>query len=207
MTRKIKTILFSSLLLAISIILLLVFFVFIKPQKSNLPLSILTSNISLQKGQINYNFYTLSHQDAQLEFEMSKDNIVEINKDYIKGINSGIVEITITAKYDKRQAKSSFTVYVYESGYTYSVIPRENCNYSNNKLILESSHCQFRVELYDQLGNTLDSDFTYQVTNEATLSIQFGTFLLTTYNNCQIQITYSEIDFIVSINAELLQTN
>lgn len=203
MTKKIKTILFSSVLLAISVILLLVFFVFLKPQKDNLPLSILASDISLNKNETVSNFYTLSHEDATLEFVVSKENVVEINKDYIKGINAGVVKVTIIAKLDDSQAEATFTVSVYESGYTFSVITLDNCSFSDSTLTIQSFPCQFRVEVYDRLGQTVDSPFTYSANNGANLTMQFNTFLLTASDNCQVQISYSEINFIATIDVEI----
>ncbi len=200
MSKKTRTILFSFTLLAISLILLLAFF--FTQQPSNIqPLNIFASEKHIQKGESIYNFYTVSHKDAVLSFEVNKEGIIEINTNFIKGKKAGVVEVTITATLNDQETQTSFKIYVYENEFSCDIIPQSNCSFSGSVLSMTANICQFKVTLYDNLGQViLDSTCSYSATNDATIIYEFNTFLLSAQENCEVTINYYNLNIKITFS-------
>ncbi len=128
MTKRASSLLISLFMLALSIGLLLLYFLF-KDDSVFTPLTMNGSNISLKVGQSVYNYYTISNENAEISFEVSKDNIIEIDEEKITGINAGEVTVTLTATLEGQLAKTQIDVAVYNDGYSFILSPVENCDF------------------------------------------------------------------------------
>lgn len=204
MTKKTITILASLFILAISFFLLLIFFAFNRHSfnnntKDNLILS--ANNLTLNIGDVVYNYFDVSEDNAQITITTNNNNIIEINKEYIRGLEVGNVTVTIMAEYNGLHAKQSFLVIVKKDDYSFNIIPISSCSYENNNIYLLSQVCQFRIEVFDFYGKRLDN-LTYQInsTNDSKFYMELSNFILITNSNCLITIYIPEIEKAFNIN-------
>ena len=204
MTKKTITILASLFILAISFFLLLIFFAFNSHSfnnntKDNLILS--ANNLTLNIGDVVYNYFDVSEDNAQITITTNNNNIIEINKEYIRGLEVGNVTVTIMAEYNGLHAKQSFLVIVKKDDYSFNIIPISSCSYENNNIYLLSQVCQFRIEVFDFYGKRLDN-LTYQInsTNDSKFYMELSNFILITNSNCLITIYIPEIEKAFNIN-------
>ena len=204
MTKKTITILASLFILAISFFLLLIFFAFNRHSfnnntKDNLILS--ANNLTLNIGDVVYNYFDVSEDNAQITITTNNNNIIEINKEYIRGLEVGNVTVTIMAEYNGLHAKQSFLVIVKKDDYSFNIIPISSCSYENNNIYLLSQVCQFSIEVFDFYGKRLDN-LTYQInsTNDSKFYMELSNFILITYSNCLITIYIPEIEKTFNIN-------
>ncbi len=204
MTKKTITILASLFILAISFFLLLIFFAFNSHSfnnntKDNLILS--ANNLTLNIGDVVYNYFDVSEDNAQITITTNNNNIIEINKEYIRGLEVGNVTVTIMAEYNGLHAKQSFLVIVKKDDYSFNIIPISSCSYENNNIYLLSQVCQFRIEVFDFYGKRLDN-LTYQInsTNDSKFYMELSNFILITNSNCLITIYIPEIEKTFNIN-------
>ena len=204
MTKKTITILASLFILAISFFLLLIFFAFNSHSfnnntKDNLILS--ANNLTLNIGDVVYNYFDVSEDNAQITITTNNNNIIEINKEYIRGLEVGNVTVTIMAEYNGLHAKQSFLVIVKNDDYSFNIIPISSCSYENNNIYLLSQVCQFRIEVFDFYGKRLDN-LTYQInsTNDSKFYMELSNFILITNSNCLITIYIPEIEKTFNIN-------
>ena len=128
MTKRASSLLISLFMLALSVGLLLLYFLY-KDDGVFTPLTMNVNNISLKVGQSVYNYYTISNENAEISFEVSKDNIIEIDEEKITGINAGEVTVTLTATLEGQLAKTQIDVAVYNDGYSFILSPVENCDF------------------------------------------------------------------------------
>jgi len=179
MSKKLITIISSISLLAISTILLLVFFVFNKSPNENTPLFITANDITLTKNESKYNFFSVSKQNATIDFEVDKENIIEINENYVKGLKAGVVCLTIKAQLEDEFTQVQISITVCDNGYSYTITPYDGCQVNENKLTLEKSPCQFKVSVFDELGQIVSNkNSNYSASNEALITYQFNIFML-----------------------------
>ena len=204
MTKKTITILASLFILAISFFLLLIFFAFNSHSfnnntKDNLILS--ANNLTLNIGDVVYNYFDVSEDNAQITITTNNNNIIEINKEYIRGLEVGNVTVTIMAEYNGLHAKQSFLVIVKNDDYSFNIIPISSCSYENNNIYLLSQVCQFSIEVFDFYGKRLDN-LTYQInsTNDSKFYMELSNFILITNSNCLITIYIPEIEKAFNIN-------
>lgn len=204
MTKKTITILASLFILAISFFLLLIFFAFNSHSfnnntKDNLILS--ANNLTLNIGDVVYNYFDVSEDNAQITITTNNNNIIEINKEYIRGLEVGNVTVTIMAEYNGLHAKQSFLVIVKKDDYSFNIIPISSCSYENNNIYLLSQVCQFGIEVFDFYGKRLDN-LTYQInsTNDSKFYMELSNFILITNSNCLITIYIPEIEKTFNIN-------
>lgn len=204
MTKKTITILASLFILAISFFLLLIFFAFNRHSfnnntKDNLILS--ANNLTLNIGDVVYNYFDVSEDNAQITITTNNNNIIEINKEYIRGLEVGNVTVTIMAEYNGLHAKQSFLVIVKKDDYSFNIIPISSCSYENNNIYLLSQVCQFSIEVFDFYGKRLDN-LTYQInsTNDSKFYMELSNFILITNSNCLITIYIPEIEKTFNIN-------
>lgn len=120
-------------MLLVSIILLLIYFIF-KPSYASLTFK--ASNVTLYVGQSVYNFYEIS-EEAELTFEVSDNNIIDINSERILALNIGSVSVNILAKIDDQIYKTTFNVTVLNYTYSFKIDAIEGCKYKDNIIFLQ----------------------------------------------------------------------
>lgn len=147
MTKRAISLLTSLIMLLVSIFLLLCYFVF-KTDKITLHLN--ANNVTLYVGQSVYNYYEVTDSNANIAFEVSEGNIIDINSDRILGLNAGKVTVDIIAKLENLSYSTSIEVTVLSNSYTYSINPIENCIYQNGVLYSYEDDNLFTVDVFDK---------------------------------------------------------
>lgn len=203
MTKRVFSILISLLLLSISIGLLITYFVFNSDKDEFKPLSLLCNNISIFVGDCFYNFYQISHEGASIVFDVSKENIIQVDSEKIVGLNAGQVDVTLTATFENQMAKTKMQVTVLNEDYTFLITPIQNCYYDDKTLFLNNDICLFQIDIFDQLNNKLEN-LSCQVTtsNNALIYQQIYLFQLYSPANSTIVFYYEEIDSSIVINVK-----
>lgn len=202
MNKRTSSILVSLFLLFISIGLLLVYFVFKDKNNDKVsPLSLFANDQILYVGEDVYNFYSVSDKNALIEFDVSKQNIISVNKDKISGISAGEVYLTITATLNRETTKTQLKVTVLNHDYTINIMPEMSCYFQNNTLFINADVCQFQLNVFDRLNNKIDNlNYLIQTTNDAAIERNFLSFQLYSTQNCQVIFIFEDIDFQVTIN-------
>ncbi len=200
MNKRVSSLLISLLFLALSTILLLVYFIF-NNDSENSPLSLYGNDISLQVGESVYNYYQVSNKDAEISFYIDKEGIISIDKNKITGVNAGEVCVNLTAKYQNQISKTQINVKVYNDNYTIQLNTIENCYFEDSTLFMTSNVCAFQLEVFDKLNNKIDNlKFRINTTNSAQIIQNLFVFQLKSEKNCTISISLEEIDFNIVIN-------
>lgn len=139
MTKKVRSILFSLCLLAISLTLMLVFFVFKNNNKEalNEPINITTSNVDTN---------------------------------------------------------------VSNNSYTYTLTSVENCYIEKNTIYKTSEICQFKIILYDNLGQ-ITEELTPQIISNFSgcIEFQFGNILINSLEEFELTVIYDTIDLSIKL--------
>lgn len=202
MTKKTATIILSLVLLAISTSLLLLFFIFSNQNSKNeKPLTIFAKDLEISIGNKICNYFSISEENVDVQFFLDKPNIIEINENYIKGLELGSVKVTIKAFNEEQQSQTTFQVTVVNDGFSYEIVPISNCKVENqNNLLINQNNCQFSLNILDQYGNNLENlKYQYTISNNAELYYEFNHFILITSSNCVITLNYYEINFSIKI--------
>ena len=125
-------------------------------------LTLSARNITLKIGQSVYNFYQLSDDNATLSFEVSEENIVDINNERIVGLKAGKVTLFITATTSNQMARDSIEIVVVNSSYSYLIAPSQNCEFNDNTLYMTDIFCSFTLEIFDMYGQVvLEPKYNY----------------------------------------------
>ena len=194
MTKKAKTFYLCLFSVALSCILLLIFFMFgqTSPPIINDALTLSATDFSLYVEEIKTDFYTVSNKDAKIEFEYD-DTIVYIDKNKIQGLKAGKTDVIIKASLYNLVEQTSITVTICEKSYHYEIIPTENCSYQDGVIISIDNACQFSLNIYDCFGNKI-KDPLLQFSSDETFDIdyQFGQVYIYCEKDC---IIYVETNF------------
>ncbi len=195
MTKRILSIITSLALLAISSILLIVYFAF-GGDSSTSTLTLSARNITLKVGQSVYNFYQLSDDNATLSFEVSEENIVDINNERIVGLKAGKVTLFITATTSNQMARDSIEIVVVNSSYSYLITPSQNCEFNDNTLYMTDIFCSFTLEVFDMYGQVvLEPKYNYSSNEEVEFFREFRYFTLVAEKDCMVTLDFYEINF------------
>ena len=189
-------------MLAISIVLLLIFVVF--QNKPANQLNCYANDISLCKNEIVYSFYEVSDNRAEIYFEVDKENIIEINDVYVKGLQAGEVKVTIKASYNDEVCVDEFVVKVYAETFNIKFKPISNCSFYDNTLHATANTFQFSFEVYDALNREVEN-LPFEILTDSEVSIvkNFYTIMVTSNKNCDLHIKFNEISFDVHLTAIL----
>lgn len=195
MTKRILSIITSLALLAISSILLIVYFAF-GGDSSTSTLTLSARNITLKVGQSVYNFYQLSDDNATLSFEVSEENIIDINNERIVGLKAGKVTLFITATTSNQTARDSIEIVVLNSSYSYLITPSQNCEFNDNTLYMTNIFCSFTLEIFDIYGQVvLEPKYNYSSNEEVEFFREFRYFTLVAEKDCMVTLDFYEINF------------
>lgn len=203
MTKRLKTILITFILLAVSISLLLTFFIFNNQEKKMpLPFVLNTKNITLQVGQVVEDFYSISDKEAQIEFEVENPGKIKIDKNQIVGLNAGSTKVTIIARNETNQEKSDFTVNVLNKNYVVKLTAIFGCQIKDDTILVTDKISQFGINLFNLNGekiNNFKSHFIYDK-QKILLLAEFGQVQINLFTNTYLQISFPDYNFIKTFN-------
>ena len=203
MTKRLKTILITFILLAVSISLLLTFFIFNNQEKKMpLPFVLNTKNITLQVGQVVEDFYSISDKEAQIEFEVENPGKIKIDKNQIVGLNAGSTKVTIIARNETNQEKSDFTVNVLNKNYVVKLTATFGCQIKDDTILVTDKISQFGINLFNLNGekiNNFKSHFIYDK-QKILLLAEFGQVQINLFTNTYLQISFPDYNFIKTFN-------
>lgn len=194
MTKKAKTFYLCLLSMALSCLLLIIFFIFgqAPTPKVNQTFTLSASDFSLYVNETKTDFYTVSNKDADIEFEYD-ETIVYVDREKIIGLKAGKTEIFIKATLNNWTEQTSFTVTVYNNSFNYEIIPTENCSYQNGIIYGNDLPCQFALNIYDCLGQKVKNPkLQFSSDTEIFIDYQFGQVYLYSEEDCIIHV---ETDF------------
>lgn len=200
MNKKNVTIsLICLFLLAISLTIILVFFVFKDRKDLSLKtkdvLTIYVDDISLSIGKKIYDYYEISDKSAEITFDVDKQGIIEIDETMIEGVSAGTVNVIMTAKTQKETTKVDFVVKVYENDYTFNFLALSNCSFENDNILITSSVFQFNIEIKDKLNNKLENVVCEILSNKTSTIIDrgFSAVLVVANEECILTFTFPEL--------------
>lgn len=204
MKKRISVIISSLSMIAISIILLLVFF--LSENKNEKLLYCSASDIELKVGETIYNYYDITKANAEISFSVNKENIIEIDKTKIYGQCAGEVEVTLTATLGEEKSVATFHVKVYDESYRVEFSSIVDCSLEGNTLYAQSKISQFKFEVFDQLGNKLSNlKFEVTVEGDASATKNFSNIMLTLNENSKLIFKFTDLDFEITLNAVLAE--
>ena len=194
MKSRIKVVLSCVSMLAITVVLLLVFFLTNKNNKNQFYCS--ASDIEICVGDWVSNFYHVSKPNAQISFSVDKENIIEIDENKIYGLSAGEVEVTLTAILGEEKSVDTFIVKVYNQNYSIEFSAIADCDFEGNTLFAHSNTCQFTISVYDALNQKLSNPkFEMVVNGNATVQKNFYNIMLMPYENCILTFVFSDIGY------------
>lgn len=204
MNKRLMIIVSCCSLIAVSVVLLLVFLLMNNNNKDK-PLYCSAKDINISVGKVVYDYYDISNKNASISITVSRSDVIDINKEMIRGKTAGQVTVTLTATLGKEKSSTSFYVKVYDNSYRVEITSVENCNIEGNTIYVQSNPCQFKVDLYDVLNEKI-SNINFRVTAEcdADVIVNFSTIMLTLNSASTIKIDFYDLDFVVTLSATFL---
>ena len=196
--KRLLALILSLVILAVSIILLLVFFILSKGNSSaeQIILRINANDAVMFCGETREKYYDVNIDDADVTIDVDYEGIIEINHERIVALRSGSVTVTLTAKFKESISKDTFVVTVLSQDYSFNILPSANCEYKNEILYASSTALQFNIELYDLKGDVIQNpDIEYSASNGAILQKQIGSFILLSENDCTLYFNVEDLDF------------
>ncbi len=196
--KRLLALILSLVILAVSIILLLVFFILSKGNSSaeQIILRINANDAVMFCGETREKYYDVNIDDADVTIDVDYEGIIEINHERIVALRSGSVTVTLTAKFKESISKDTFVVTVLSQDYSFNILPSANCEYKNEILYASSTALQFNIELYDLKGDVIQNpDIEYSASNGAILQKQIGSFILLSENDCILYFNVEDLDF------------
>ena len=119
MQKKVVVIAISSFMIIASIVLVLVFVIFNSGSKANLDfLRVNVSDVVLYRGETTENYLELSHEKAEVKFDVDREGIINIDREKIEAISVGQVNVTVTMSLNDKTAQSTFKVTVINYDYS-----------------------------------------------------------------------------------------
>lgn len=195
MTKKSSSILVSLGLLAISLILLLLFFIYKNNTGNydNTIFSLQANNIDMQVGDQKLDYFYLTHKEASLDITTENEDIIYVDKEKIIGLKPGIANVSITASLENVTLSTEITVKVFNDDYIVKFDILEGGYFNNNILCLENEICQFKLELYDKLNRQMkNANFNIQLSQNNAIDYQFGNYIICCKEDCFMQIFANE---------------
>ncbi len=207
MSKRVISILVSLLVLAISVTLLLVFMLGSNKKDNSdfkVPLNCIVRDLSLTVGEKISSFYQTNDETAEIYFEVDKTDIIDINKDSIKGLKAGKVNVTIKIVASKEEISKSFVVEVYEEGYLFEIIPLQYCNYVEQSKTLNvlNNIAIFEIKIYGLSGKKIEIDERNYIFDENKLKInyEFGNYIINQISqDSEITINFPKINFNIKL--------
>ena len=197
--KKVLIVIIGLAITLVSITLLLVFLLLQGDSTADTPLRVNVNDVTMQVGDIQYDYYDVNNEEANITILVDKEGIIEIDENKIVAVKSGIVNITLIATYQNSISKEEFTVEILNYNYSYEIVPILNCSYVNEKLLMSDSVCQFLVNVYDKSGNIISDNFNFSSTNNSIMQKQLSNFVLFTTEDCSFTISLTEANFSFSI--------
>lgn len=195
MQKKVVVIAISSFMIIASIVLVLVFVIFNSGSKANLDfLRVNVSDVVLYRGETTENYLELSHEEAEVKFDVDREEIINIDRDKIEAISVGQVNVTVTMSLNDKTAQSTFKVTVINYDYSYSVTAIDGC-YFDEKLYTTEDVAMFEINIIDRYGQILSTEMEVTADNDAILQREIGMYMLATKRDCTITVSAKEIDF------------
>ena len=198
MNKNIKNILVGIGFVALSVVLLIVYFV-LKPlpnendiAKNRLIIS--ANDITLQTGQSLENFYEISNNNAVITFSSDNEQIYNIEDKTLYALSAGVANITITATLLDQTASTTICVKIMNESYSYHIECIASCEIDNNgNFCMLDNFSQFQVYVYDKLLNVVSATKTsITVNNNSELIYEAPNYTLVAYTNCEITIACEE---------------
>lgn len=201
--NKTKVVISCLSILALSIIILLVYFVFIDNKSSNNNyLTCFVYDKTINVGESIYNFYDINDNTAEISFEVDKENIIEIDKFHIKGLNVGEVNITLIAKTKDEKIEKEFKVNVVKKEYTFEFTSIYGCNIQQDNIFTENGQFQFNLIVKDE-NNTLLEDVDFDIYSDKTSTIidkSFSSILIIAQENCTLTFVFNDFSITLTKN-------
>ncbi len=195
----------GCIILGIAIIIALTYIILISNVSANDSfLRVNVNDITLNKGEVIENFYTPSKEDEIVEFEVDKENIINITETKIEAISVGQVNVVITVKAGESIAKDNFTVTVVNNEYSFDINCILDCTYDDNTLYITSNMCMFGLSVYDIYGNKMEEEISYKLIGSGLLQKEMGRFCLVCDENCTIVIAMDKIDFEINLSVVIV---
>ena len=178
-----------------SIVLVLVFVIFNSGSKANLDfLRVNASDVVLYRGETTENYLELSHEEAEVKFDVDREGIINIDRDKIEAISVGQVNVTVTMSLNDKTAQNTFKVTVINYDYSYSMMAIDGC-YFDEKLYTTEDVAMFEINIIDRYGQILSTEMEVTADNDAILQREIGMYMLVTERDCTITVSAKEIDF------------
>ena len=206
MAKKLKFIISGLVLLGLSAILVIVYFPVGKNDSKFDLFTVSSSDITMTIGDEKSNFYTASHEGAEVEIIIDDETIVELSDGKLIALKVGKTKVTVNATYNTQVSSTSFYVQVVNLDYTYSIVPQDGATFSLNTLYQTSNSCQFIINVKDIYGQDVDyGEPTLSISNpNAILNKDFAGYLLINDQNCQITISFPEISYQIQFTVEIM---
>ena len=202
MKNKVKIIISALLILFVSIILMVTFLILNKQSKQE-DIKINAQDIEIYLGENKSNFYTINYDDVVVSFEIEDDNIISINNDSIYAKNIGNTKLKIIAEKDGKMATKVINILVKIKEFQYVINPIENCEYTNNSLLINGHNAIFSLQIFDDKNTILDNlDIKANITN-GSISKEFLNWTINTDKDCEINFIIESLNYNFSINVIL----
>ncbi len=213
MNKKILIGICSLGIVSVAIILCIVLLLVPKNRDENTTNSLYVysnvQNLNIKVGEEIRNFYSVSNPNAEITFELDKENIIDIDKYRIKGLQCGEVNVTIIATLNDEVARDTCKVIVSQEECKIKFVFKEdeNCQFDeiNQTLYLKGNSFLYQITLIDRAGNTVD-EFNVDITttNGCKIIDEFLFDAVIVEEDCEITFAFIDYDFVYTLSVKLI---
>lgn len=200
MKNKIWTILFCSVVLAISIVLLIVFFVPRDKNHLELKQNELVTNdiddITMTVGDKLFDYYKINSDSAEITFKLDKEGIININKSMIEGLKVGEVNVEMTAKDKNLTSTLKFKVIVCERDFTVNLKAINGCEINNDSILISQNTFQFSIEVLDKSLKKMENVKYDLFSNldETIIDKSFASIMVVAEKQCVLTFVFPDLN-------------
>ena len=202
MNVKIATIISSCVLLLLSVGLALIFIITFANTGANLEILRISANdLTICKGDVIEDYYTISNADAEIKIEVDKEGIIDIDEEKIEAISIGQVNVTLTMELDGKSCQDTFKVTVINNDYSVEIMSMSGCYY-DKILYMTEERCIFQVKILDKNGQDYKTDIEMSVDDNAILQKGVGMYVLICSSDSILKIEAKEINYTYEISVQ-----
>lgn len=199
MYKRLIYIISSLLILIVSIVIVLFTFVFTNDEEIKAPLRVYAEDITMFVGTNIKDFYRVSNENAEITFDVEKDNIILVNKTEIVGLKVGETKVTINAKIDGEEAKDTFIVSVYNEGIICNIEAKEFCTTDENVINMTSNVCRVNFKFYDKENKLITTGFEFDKPDGLRIIHNISDYTIVAENDCKFTIVLKNYKYKIDI--------
>ena len=168
------------------------------------PVNLYVEDITLEKGQVKTDFYQISAENYEIDFDTDCEGVIEIDAEKIVAVESGVVKVDVTVEIRGNLIEESFYVTVLAQSFSYKFENVIGCSIDGDDIMLLDAPAQFKIRCFDANGLEIANPAIEVVASEGiNASFEFGIVKITASNSGTISFAIAQSGSVFTMNVLL----